>query len=415
MNKKSVIVIGAGIVGVATAIWLQRDGHQVTLLDKSGPAAGTSFGNAGNVVPSSVVPVNSAGLLARIPQMLTSSSSPLFLRWQHLPKMLPWLLRYLSRANRTDTMRTALALRPLIEDSVALHKKLSQQTAAHKWLVPSDYVFVYNRRADFNKDAFLWSIRKQVGIQWDELSGEQFQAYDPQFGQAGKHAIRLANHARVTHPAQYVKDLAAHFQKEGGSYKQAQAQGIVGNDRGVSGVRTEAGVIPCDCAVIACGVWSKTLVETLGLKIPLESERGYFIDFMNPSERPRAGMMIADGKFVVSAMENRIRCAGLVEFAGLDAPMNQAALDFMRNYFTQAWPNIKYDTTEQWLGHRPAPVDSIPFIGGIDHIPNLYSAFGHHHIGLTSAAKTGQMIADLVANRDIGFDMNPYRVSRFTH
>ena len=414
MNGNNIVVIGAGIVGVATAIWLQRDGHKVLLIDKTAPASGTSQGNAGIIVPSGVIPINSPGLIRKAPKMLLDSSSPLFLHWAYLPRLFPWLLRYLSRANPKDATRVATALYPLVKDSVNLHNALSANTPAGKWFEASDYLFLYDRRSDFQQDAFAWSTRKAMGIRWDELTAEQLAKYEPRFGNIHKHAIRLQDHARITNPGQYVKDLAAHFQQAGGGYKKAEVREITTDHSGVTGVRTELEVLPCDCAVIACGVWSKALAEAAGVNVPMETERGYHVDFMNPSASPRVGMMIASGKFAVTPMHNRIRCAGLVEFGGLDAPANPAAINLMKKYFANAWPGVKYDHTKEWMGHRPAPADSVPFIGGFEHIPNLYAAFGHHHIGLTSAPKTGRIIADLIANKDAGMNLKPYRVSRFT-
>ncbi len=414
MNRKNVIVIGAGIVGVATAIWLQRDGHKVLLIDKIGPAGGASYGNAGIIVPSGVIPINAPGLIEKSPQMALDSSSPLFLRWSYFPKLSPWLLRYLIRANRKDTKRAAVALHALLEDSVHVHNTLCENTPAEKWFKRSDYLFLYGSRSDFHNDAFAWSTRSELGIHWDELTAEQMAEYDPKFGNIGMHAIRLRDHARITNPEQYVKDLAAHFQQEGGGYKQTEANAIMHNQHGVTGVQTESEVLPCDCAVIACGVWSKKLAEVAGVNIPLESERGYHIDFINPSASPRTGIMIASKKFVVTPMDNRIRCAGLVEFAGLDAPENPAAFNLLKKYFSTTWPEVKYEATHEWMGHRPAPADSIPFIGGFEQIPNLFAAFGHHHIGLTSGPKTGRIIADMVANKDAELNLKPYRLSRFT-
>ena len=126
-------------------------------------------------------------------------------------------------------------------------------------------------------------------------------------------------------------------------------------------------------------------------------------------------MMMAAGKFVVTPMQGRIRCAGIVEFGGLEAPGKQQPLELLKMQVRQNWPNLKYDATEEWLGHRPAPSDSIPFIGSFDNVPDLYAAFGHHHVGLTSGPKTGRIIADMIAERKIDLDTSAYRVSRFTN
>ena len=147
----------------------------------------------------------------------------------------------------------------------------------------------------------------------------------------------------------------------------------------------------------------------------METERGYHIDLINPSVKPRAAMMIASGKFVITPMHGRIRCAGIVEFGGLEAPANKAPIDLLKTNVHQAWPNLEYDSVDEWMGHRPAPADSIPFIGKFDKTPELYAAFGHHHVGLTGGPKTGRIIADMIANRNLDIDVTPYRVSRFTY
>ena len=414
MKKKTVVVIGAGMVGVSTAIWLLRDGHEVVLIDKDGPAAGASYGNGGVIAPSSVIPVNSPGLIKNAPGMLMRRDSPLFLHWPYLPGMLPWLLRYLGRANANDARQVAKALNPLLQQSVEQHYDLARGTGAEKWIEASDYIFVYDSHAVYKKECFAWTVRRELGFSWDEFDADELASYDPAFGGAGKFAIRLRNHARITDPGQYVTDLATYFQSTGGELVITEAQDIETNQGKVRAVITGQGTIPCDAAVIASGVWSKALAQRQGIKVPMETERGYHIDLINPSETPRSAMMLAAGKFIINSMQGRIRCAGIVEFGGLQAPANKTPIDLLKRHVQQYWPNLRYDSVDEWMGHRPAPADSIPFIGKFDHSPDLYGAFGHHHVGMTGGPKTGKIIADLIANRNLEIDMTPYRVSRFT-
>ena len=415
MEEKTIAVIGAGMVGVSTAIWLQRDGHKVVLIDREGPAAGTSYGNGGVVVPSGIVPVNSPGLIKKAPGMLMRSESPLFIHWPYLPRLLPWLMRYLARANARDARQVASALKPLLHQSVEQHQALAQDTGAEKWIEPSDYVFVYDNAEAFHSDKFAWAVRRELGISWDEFDAEGFTDYDPAFGSLGQYAIRLPGHARITNPGQYVMDLAEHFQDQGGEMLIAAAENIELEQGKLSAVKTDQGAVECDAAVIAGGVWSRALAEKIGVKIPMESERGYHIDLINPSLMPRSAMMLASGKFVITPMHGRIRCAGIVEFGGLHAPASKAPLELLKKHIKHSLPELEYDSMEEWMGHRPAPADSIPFIGRFDKTAELYAAFGHHHVGLTAGPKTGRIIADLIANRNLDIDMTPYRVSRFTH
>ena len=168
-DRKTVAVIGAGIVGVSTAIWLQREGHDVILIDRKGPAEGASFGNGGVLAAAAVVPVTVPGLLRRAPRMLLDPNQPLFMKWGYLPKLAPWLRRYLAHANAASAHRRAAALTPLIGDSLADHQALAQGTGAERWVIPSDYLFLYPDRAGYEGDAFGWSVRKANGFRWDLL------------------------------------------------------------------------------------------------------------------------------------------------------------------------------------------------------------------------------------------------------
>lgn len=414
IKPKRIAVIGAGIVGVSAAIHLQRDGHDVVLIDKEGAASGTSYGNGGILVPSGIVPVNSPGLLKNAPGMLLRADSPLFLHWPYLPKLLPWLLPYIHRANPRDARQVANALAPILHDSLGQHQALAKGSKAEKWIHPSDYVFVYDSRAAFEKDAFGWSLRRDAGIEWDELDADEFGEYEPTMAGKNKFAIRLGGHGHISDPERYVIDLAEHVTQQGGALLIAEVEEIVHAQGKVSGVKTEDGMVECDAVVLAAGVWSKVLAEKLGVKIPLESERGYHIELVNPSIMPSCTMMLAAGKFVITPMDGRIRCAGIVEFGGLEAPRSKAPIALLKKHIRALLPELEYDRIDEWMGHRPAPSDSIPFIGPLDKLPDVYAAFGHHHVGLTGGPRTGQLVADMIAKRQTHIETYPYRVGRFT-
>ena len=410
----SVAVIGSGIVGVSTALWLVRDGHSVTLIDRSGPGEGASFGNGGVLAGCSIVPVTVPGLIRKAPRMLMSPDQPLFLRWAYLPRMVPWLSGYLSNANERDVRRIAAALLPIVRDSLADHRALADGTRAERWIVPSDYLFIYESRAHFERDAFGWSIRRDAGFEWEELEGEDLHAYDPSFSRRLKFAVRLENHGRISDPARYVKDLAAEAEAGGARILKAQVEAVSLADGAVTGVRADGQTIPCDSMVLATGAWSAPLGRQLGMKIPIESERGYHIDFWSPSVTPRSPVMIADGKFVITPMEGRLRAAGTVEFGGLDAPPSPEPLGLLERGIAAAIPGFRWSERTEWMGHRPALTDSIPVIGEIPGIKGAFAGFGHHHIGLTGGAKTGRLLAQMISGRTPNIDLTPYSAARFT-
>jgi len=412
-DRKRVIIIGAGIVGVAAAVWLQRDGHDVVLIDKDGPATGASAGNGGVLASCSVVPVTVPSLMTKAPGMLLRPDSPLFMRWSYLPKLLPWLARYLSHCRPFETKRIAKALAPIISDSIDQHLALAKGTPAERYVKPSDYLFIYPSRASFEGDRFGWDLRAENGFTWDLLDKEAFRAYDPAFGPGADFAVKLGNHGHITDPEKYVQALAGHVVAEGGQLVTTQVTGIRQEAGSVVGVETSNGPINGDAVVLAAGVWSRDLAATTGLKVPLESERGYHIDLINPNIMPRSPVMVAAAKFVATPMEGRLRCAGIVEFGGITAPPSNKPFALLKKRIHEALPGLTYDSIEEWMGHRPAPTDSIPVIGKMPGPDGCFAGFGHHHIGMTGGPKTGRLLADMIAGRRANIDLEPYRPARF--
>jgi len=412
-SKKTVAIVGAGIVGVSAAIWLQRDGHDVILIDRMGPGEGASHGNGGVLASSSIIPVTVPGLLRKAPGMLFSPNQPLFLKYRYLPKLVPWLVRYLRHANAASVRRRAAALTNIISDSLADHQALSAGTGAEKWVVPSDYLFLYNTMAKYEADAFGWSLRREHGFEWDILQGGEVSEYDPVFGPEIGCAVRLADHGRISDPGRYVKDLAAHAERNGAKIVKADVQDIARLNGQVTGVRAGGETIDCDTVIVATGVWSRDLAGRLGVNVPLESERGYHLELWEPSVMPRSPVMVASGKFVVTPMEGRLRLAGVVEFGGLDAPPSRAPFELLERNIRAAIPGISWKRTVEWMGHRPSVADSIPVIGEAPDVRGAFFGFGHDHVGLTGGPKTGRILSQLIAGKTPNIDLAPYRADRF--
>ncbi len=408
-----VVVIGAGIVGVSTALWLQRDGHEVVLIDRKGPAEGTSYGNGGVLASCSVVPVTVPGLLRKAPEMLFDPMGPLFLKWGYLPKLLPWLVRYLSHGNAEAVRHRAAALAPIIGDSLADHMALAGGTPAERYVVPADYLFLYRDRAHYEGDAFGFGIREALGFRWDVLEGGAFREYDPAWGPALTCAARFGGHGRISDPGAYVKALAAHAVDKGARLVIAEVTDFVRENRRVTGVRAGGDTIACDAAVLATGVWSGKLAKSLGVNVPLETERGYHLELWEPSVMPRSPVMVASGKFVATPMEGRLRLAGIVEFGGLDAPPSRGPFRLLEQGIRAAIPGIAWKETREWMGHRPSVADSIPLIGAAPGVAGAYLGFGHDHVGLTGGPKTGRILAQLISGRHPNLDLAPYSPARF--
>ncbi len=410
---KTVVIIGAGIVGVSTAIWLQRDGHDVILIDKKGAGEGASFGNGGVLASASVVPLTVPGLLAKAPGMLFSPNQPLFLKWGYLPKLLPWLWKYLGNANAAAVRHRASAISHIIGDSVADHQALAAGTGAEKWIVPSDYLFLYKDMAHFRSDAFAWEVRRENGIEWDVLEGAALREYDPAFGAEINVGVRSKNLGRIADPGRYVKDLAAHAEAGGAKIVIGNAEDIARENGRVTGVRVDGEMIDCDAVVLAAGVWSGPLARSLGVNVPMESERGYHLELWEPNIMPRSPVMVASGKFVATPMDGRLRLAGIVEFGGLDAPASRKPFALLERNIKSAIPGIEWKEKTEWMGHRPSISDSLPLIGEVPQVEGAYFGFGHDHIGLTGGPKTGRILSQLISGNHPNLDLAPYSPARF--
>lgn len=403
-----VIVVGAGIVGVSCAIWLQRSGHDVTILDRAGPASGTSHGNAGVLAAGAVVPVTVPGLLRKAPKMLLDRDAPLFLKWRYLPKLLPFLRTYLSYATDKHVDVYGAAMASLMHDTLDQHRVLAQATPAARFIHSDDYCFGYATRAAFDADAYGWDKRRAAGYVFEVMSGADYGARDPSYGASLDTVVACKNHGRISDPGAYVSALADHFVEQGGTLQITLVRDVDVADGVITGLQTSDGAMTADHIVFAMGPWSKEIAHKLGVKVPFESERGYHLEFINPSVMPSAPMMVASGKFVLTPMEGRLRAAGVIEFGGLEAKASRAPFDMLRRQVAALLPGMTYDSVVEWMGHRPAPADSLPLIGANDALGKSYSAFGHQHVGLTGGPKTGRIIADLIDGKTPNIDLGPF-------
>lgn len=403
-----IIVAGAGIVGVSCAIWLQRSGHSVTLVDREGPASGTSHGNAGVLAAGAVIPVTTPSLFKAAPGMLLRRASPLFLRWSYLPKLLPFLGKYMRYAtdNHVDIYGTAMSR--LLHDTYDQHVALSNGTPAAQFVSDEDYCFGYKTHADFIADRYSWAKRDAAGVKYEVVTGDEYAQVDPVFGNAFETIVRCKNHGRISDPGAYVRALTDHFVEQGGTLQIATIDDLEMKGDTIATLLTDQGRLSADKIVFALGPWSKKIAHKLGVKVPFESERGYHIELINPSKMPKNPMMVASGKFVLTPMEGRLRAAGVIEFGGLDAGPSKGPIDLLKREIKTLLPDITYDSIVEWMGHRPAPADSLPLIGANDAKGSSYSAFGHQHVGLTGGAKTGRLIADLIDGKTPNIDLAPF-------
>ncbi len=412
MGSKPIIVVGAGIVGVSTALWLQRAGRDVILMDRDAPGSGASYGNSGLLAGWAVEPVNAPTLWKDAPKYLMSRDSPLFLKWAQLPWMLPWLARFMSHAVDHKTRRIVENMMPLLTDTVMQHRALVAGTPLEGWVRDSKCSFAYPTLKDFEKDQYSWNMKALAGLKPNILTGGEVQEEEPILGPAIACLAQLEGHGHITDPGRYVALLAQHFTQEGGQFVQAQVQDFTRSGDHVTQVETSEGAFECDQVVVTAGIWSKELMARLGLRIPLQAERGYHVIFENPSELPRNPLMITKGRFGVNPMDMGLRCAGVVELANHLTPASEAPVAFIRKQAAEVFPKLTYSGTQSWMGFRPTVPDCTPLIGQIGE-SGIYTGFGHQHVGLTSGPKTGRLLAQMITGSTPNMDMRPYAPERY--
>lgn len=411
-HPKKIIVIGAGINGLSSAIWLRRAGHDVTLLDKDGPGAGASFGNAGLLAQWAMIPVNTPQLPKQALKYLLNPKSPFFLQYSYLPPMLPWLRDFLAHATPEKAHQMIEGLLPLVTDSVAQHQALTRGTSAEEFIALSDFSYAYETRLEFEADSYAWGYRREAGMAPEIVEGPAVQEIEPILGPSIQCLAITRGHGHILNPGGYMNALAQVLEEEGGTVAQAEVKDLTLSDGRITAIETTRGSMPCDQVVLAAGIWSKGLMRKLGLKVPMEAERGYHLHLKNPSQMPRHPLMITKGKFGVNPMSTGLRCAGTVELGSIRKAPSRKPLAVIRRHIARVFPELTFDDAEEWMGMRPSTPDSLPLLGEIG-VTGVHAAFGHQHIGLTAGPKSGRLIADMIDGRRPNIDMTPYDANRF--
>lgn len=405
-------VVGAGIVGICTALSLQERGQKVTLIDPNPPAEQASYGNAGVISTWSCVPQSMPGLWKNVPNWLLDPEGPISLRWSYLPKFLPWMLKFFAAGRADRIPAIADALLQLHRPTVDIYRHHLAGTGHEDMVRDSMYVFVYRDPGKLNLDNPEWRLRLERGVPLERIDAKTLADVEPDISPDYKAAVLIKDQGRAFDPGALGKALFEKFQKQGGTYLQSRVHALTPTDAGVE-LMTDDGAKTADKVVLAAGPWSATLLKSHGLKVPLEAERGYHIVFTDPGVTLNNSIMVTDSKFVASSMAQGVRCAGTAEFAGLDHPPDYRRAHVLAGPAKRLLPKLQTDAREVWMGQRPSFPDTLPAIGNVPGLPGVVAAFGHGHTGLTAAPETGRLAAMIALGETPNIDVAPYSLSRF--
>lgn len=411
-----VIVVGAGIVGLCTAWHLARGGAAVTVLDREAPGSGASSGNAGAISAGSVAPLAMPGVLKQVPGMLLDPAGALHIPPRYALRAAPWLMRFVAAARPQRVAAIADALAGLLYDAMEQHRLILAEEGATELIRETGQLYLYRDRGHYAKDAGGWALRQRHGMRIEFLEGAAaIRELEPDIRGDYGLGLFIPEQGSCVNPLRHAQVVARGVERLGGAIRREGAEALVTEGDRVRGVRTATETLGADQVVLAAGAWSGRLLAPLGIRVPLETQRGYHVMLPDAGIRLQRPIVPADRKAFVSPMETGLRVAGTVEFGGLEAPPTSRRAALLLEDLRKVFPQARTEGAEPfWMGHRPCLPDSLPVVGPVARWPGLWCAFGHGHLGLTGSAPTGARLARAMLGPAPNLDsLAPFRVERF--
>tara|TARA_B100000579_G_scaffold421511_1_gene422406 strand:+ start:962 stop:2206 length:1245 start_codon:yes stop_codon:yes gene_type:complete len=405
-------IVGAGIQGVCNAVFLQKKGYQVTIFDKDDPAASSaSYGNAGHFSPYASLQLNRIDILADVPAMLMSSTGPLALKWNYVPKMIPWFLRFIMNCSKKKMMHTAKYMHQILDLAIPAYDEIFDEIDMSGLVEKKGIMYIWNNK-DLSSRELEIKIREELGIDQKILTPKEIHDLEPNIKPFYHGGVFYSKARHARNPKKILLKIFDHFIEKGGNFKKLNIKDI-SFDTEKPILKSETQNFIFDKVVIACGAFSKRLTDKLDEKIPLDTERGYHVHFKGYDHLLSRPVVFANRGFGITPMEQGLRVVGTVEFGGLKNPLSKSRIKNLIN-------NAKYmldglpEHHDEWLGFRPTLPDFLPVIGPSKKYKNVFYSFGHHHLGWTLGAISGKIVSKMINNEKTNLDLQPYSSLRFS-
>ena len=410
-SKVRIGVIGAGIQGVCNSLFLQKKGFQVTLFDRDEPGNSATYGNAGHFSPYGAVPLNRPDVLTDVPAMLTSSKGPLALKWNYVPKMIPWFIKFLINCTKKNMMNTAKNMHQILNLALPAFDELFEEIDINGLVENKGVMYIWDDQNLKSREIEI-NIRKELGIEQQILSPKEIHDLEPNI-KPFYHGGVFYDYARHTrNPKKILIKLFENFLKKGGKFLKFNINNIIFDDEKPV-VQSEAQRFVFDKLVIACGAFSKKLTDKFHENIPLDTERGYHVHFKGCDHLISRPVVYANRAFGMTPMEQGLRVVGTVEFGGLKNPLTKSRIKNLIDNAKDMLDDLP-EHEDEWLGFRPSLPDFLPVIGPSKNYKNIFYSFGHHHLGWTLGAISGKIISKMIANENTNLDLKPYSSLRFS-
>ena len=410
-NKLKVGIVGAGIQGISNALFLQKKGFEVTIFDRENPGSpAASYGNAGHFSPYASLSLNRTDILLDVPAMLMSSTGPLALKWNYVPKMIPWFMKFILNTSKNKMMHTAKNMHQILDLALPAYDELFDEVDIEGLVENKGILYIWNDK-DLKSRELEINVRKELGVKQQLVNKKEIHDLEPNikpFYHAGVY-YPYARHAR--NPKKILLKFFDLFLKKGGEFKKLDIKSMEFQDEQPI-LKSETEKFLFDRVVIACGAFSKKLTDNLDEKIPLDTERGYHVHFKDCDHLLQRPVIFSNRGFGITPMEQGLRVVGTVEFGGLKNPLSKSRIKNLIN-------NAKYmlgdlpDHEDEWLGFRPTLPDFLPVMGPSKNHKNVFYCFGHHHLGWTLGPISGKIVSGMIAKENTNLNLAPYSSTRF--
>ena len=404
-------IVGAGIQGISNALFLQKKGFSVTIFDRDEPGSpAASYGNAGHFSPYASVPINRPDVLTDVPAMLLSSTGPLALKWNYVPKMIPWFLQFIRNCTTKRMMHTAKNMHQILDLALPAYDELFDDIELGGLVEKKGILYIWNDQSLKSRELEI-KVRNELGVDQQVVTPKEIHDLEPNIKPIYHGGVYYQHGRHARNPKKILLKLYDLFLKKGGKFLKMNIKDINFNDEKPV-IKAETQSFLFDKIVIACGSFSKKLTDNLDEKIPLDTERGYHVHFKDCDHLLSRPVIFQNRGFGITPMEQGLRVVGTVEFGGLDNPLSKSRVKNLIN-------NAKYmmgdlpEHEDEWLGFRPTLPDYLPVIGPSKKYKNVFYCFGHHHLGWTLGPISGKIISGMIAEENTNLDLKPYSSLRF--
>ena len=412
-GKRTIVIVGAGIIGVSIASRLVREHERVLLIDPLAPGSATSFGNAGHIATEQIFPLASPETMLAAPRLLFGRNSPMHVRPEYALQITPWLLRF-AWASRPSAFRRGIgALKSLQQRSLDSMQALCTNEALSDLLCMQGHMVVAESGKALRALDAKRLLLERHGIESVSLTPDEAAARSPFLKRGIAGALLLPRTGHVLNPHRLCTGLHERYGEAGGLTLRARVENIETSGDGGFVLRHETGAIEAGKLILAAGAWSAPLARQLGHAVPLDTERGYHVTAEGAPNLGGIAIESHERRIIMTPMDCGLRIAGLVEFGGLDLPPNPRRHEDLKRHLRELAPELELGRLSEWMGFRPSLPDMLPVIGASPANPNAIFAFGHQHLGLSLSAITADIVSELAAGRTPPIDLRPFRPDRF--